>query len=455
MAVEKHGRRAVGKAFGGRGRAAALAAGAVVVALTAVSPALAVGDRAGSERSTVPAGTGAVQASAGTSSPSVGRAAYDLGDLAFAPGAPYKGRNEIAAVVRYPEGAGSEGLARGRHPLIVMQHGQWATCADRAAQNALVKARKALALAEEAGDEAEAARQRAVVDRMSERLWAWPCRAGIAPLPSSSGYDYLAESLARQGFVVVSMGANGINATSGGQADSVYRARADLINKHLDLWRQLDAGKGPLKGKLKDPETGRVSDAPFAGHLDLQRVGALGHSMGGGGVMQQVADGRHGDWPAGVKVKAALGLAPTATWDNEPVTKVPLAVLWGTCDQVNTGEYVKWNRKDNKAPLHGITLTGGNHNYFNTQWSPGSGQVAGEDDAIPGGQPGRCVAQDGTDQEHRGLDEATQRRIATGYTVAFFRRYLMGDTSADALLTGRKKLPDVPDVVRVEYVKPH
>ncbi|MFF8911994.1 alpha/beta hydrolase family protein [Streptomyces sp. NPDC015032] len=422
----------------------ALVTGAAVVALTAMSPALAADGASAPASGTAEAGA-----------PSVGRATYDLGDLAFAPGAPYEGKSEIAAVVRYPDGPGGKGLARGRHPLIVMQHGHWATCADRAAQDALVKAQKALALAEEAGDDAEVARQQAVIGKMSDRLWAWPCQAGIPSLPSSSGYDYLAESLARQGFVVVSMGANGINATSAGQADSVYQARAALINKHLDLWRQLDAGKGPLKGKLKDPKTGGANDAVFTGHLDLQRVGTLGHSMGGGGVMQQVSDKRHGDWPAGVKVKAALGLAPTATWDVEPVTEVPLAVLWGTCDQVNTGEYVKWNKGDNKTPLHGITLTGGNHNYFNTQWSPSSGQVAGVDDAIPGKQRGQCVSQDGTNQQHQGLDEATQRRIATGYTVAFFRQYLLGDTSAEALLTGREKLPDVPDAVKVEYVKPH
>ncbi|WP_330464350.1 alpha/beta hydrolase [Streptomyces sp. NBC_00822] len=437
MAVKRHG----GGAFGGRVRTAALVTGVAMAGLAATAPALASG--------------GESRPAPGAGAPSVKRVTYDLGDLAFTPGAPYQGKSEIAAVVHYPDGPGAQGLARGRHPLIVMQHGQWATCADRGAQNALTKAQKALALAEKAGDRTEEARQLKIIEKMSDRLWAWPCKAGVSPLPSSSGYDYLARSLARQGFVVVSMGANGINATSGGQADSVYQARAALINKHLDLWRQLDAGKGPLKGKVKDPRTGRAVGAAFAGHLDMARVGTLGHSMGGGGVMQQVSDLRHGDWPAGVRIKAAVGLAPTATWENEPVTKVPLAVLWGTCDQVNTGEYVKWNRKKNKAPLHGITLTGGNHNYFNTQWSPGSGQVAGADDAIPGKQRGRCVSQDGRNQQHRGLDEATQRRITTGYTVAFFRRHLLGDTSADALLTGRKKLPGVPDVVKVEYVKPH
>ncbi|MFE7462807.1 alpha/beta hydrolase family protein [Streptomyces sp. NPDC057499] len=429
--VAKRGGRVAGTA--------ALAAGALIVAGVV----------------TAPAEAGAVTADPAAATVSVGRAVYDLGDLAFEPGAPYEGKSEIAAVVRYPEASGSPGPAPGRHPLIVMQHGQWATCADRPAQRALTKARKALERAEQAGDEAAAARQTEIIDRMSDRLWAWPCRAGVAPLPSSSGYEYLAEKLAREGFVVVSTGANGINATSGGQADSVYRARAALINKHLELWRQLDAGKGSLKGKLKDPATGRGKGAAFAGRLDLGRVGTLGHSMGGGGVMQQVSDRRHGDWPAGVRVKAALGLAPTATWDVEPVTKVPLAVLWGTCDQVNTGEYVKWNKRKNKAPLHGITLTGGNHNYFNTQWSPSSGQVAAVNDAIPGERRGQCVAQDGTDRRDQGLGEAAQRRITTGYTVAFFRRYLLGDTSAQPLLAGRKRLPGVPDVVKVEYVKPH
>ncbi|MFF9652845.1 hypothetical protein [Streptomyces sp. NPDC014622] len=47
------------------------------------------------------------------------------------------------------------------------------------------------------------------------------------------------------------------------------------------------------------------------------------------------------------------------------------------------------------------------------------------------------------------------RRIATSYTVAFFRRYLMGDMATQPLLTGREKPADVPDVVKVEYVKPH
>lgn len=438
MSVKKHARPVPGRPS----RRAALAAGATVVVLGAVVavPTLAA---AGTEPPAGPA--------TAAKPPAVGRTTYSLGDQAFTPTASYKGKNELAAVVHYPKDR--SGVAPGRHPLIVMQHGLWTTCADRGAQRDHDRARKALDRAVETGDQAAEARLLKTLERLTDRLWAWPCKPGVKPLPSSSGYDYLAENLARQGFVVVSMGANGINATSGGQADSVYQARADLINKHLDLWRQLDEGRGPLAGKVWDtPRKGAMS---FTHRVDLQRVGTLGHSMGGAGVMQHAADQRHKAWPTGVRVKAALGLAPSATWDNEPVTKVPLAVLWGTCDQVNTGEFIKWNSGRNKAPLHGITLTGGNHNNFNTQWSPAGRQVAGSDDALPGTRPGTCVSQDGKNQDHTRLGESAQRRLTTAYSTAFFRRYLLNDTSQNALLEGREKPTGAPDVIKVDYQKPH
>ncbi|KOX21517.1 MULTISPECIES: alpha/beta hydrolase [unclassified Streptomyces] len=425
-----------------RARTAAIAAAAAIAA-TAVAPLVASAGEAAP-------GPRPGQEAPRTETREVGEVRYDLGDRAFTPPAPYEGRTELTAVVHYPKD-----LGRGRHPLIVMQHGLWHTCADAKAQAGLKAAEKALAEAEKAGDEAEVARRQKLVEKATGPLWSWPCRDGVAPLPSSSGYDYLARDLARQGFVVVSMGANGINATSGGQAPSVYQARAALINKHLELWRQLSLGKGPLKGRLKDTRTGEASRAEFTGHVDLGRVGTLGHSMGGGGVMQHASDDRHAAWPEGVEVKAVLGLAPTATWDNEPVTKVPLAVLWGTCDQVNTGRYIDWNKNKNQAPLYGVTLTGGNHNYVNTQWSPRSGQVGAKNDAVPGRRPGHCLSQDGKEQEHRELNEATQRRITTAYTTAFFRRHLLNDASADALLTGEQQSPYAPDAVRVEYVRPH
>ena len=40
----------------------------------------------------------------------------------------------------------------------------------------------------------------------------YPCLPGYQSIPSYRGYDYLAKSLASNGYIVVSISANGINA---------------------------------------------------------------------------------------------------------------------------------------------------------------------------------------------------------------------------------------------------
>ncbi|MEU6486125.1 alpha/beta hydrolase [Streptomyces sp. NPDC046887] len=381
-------------------------------------------------------------------------ARYHLGDQAFQPPASlgYVGRAELAADVYYPARLGT-----GRHPLVVMQHGHWETCADAkaAAENAAALTARDRAL--EQGDEAEAARQQAIIERTAARLWAWPCAPGTAPIPSSAGYDYLARELARRGFVVVSVGANGINATDSGQADTVYQARAALLDRHLRMWQTLArSGTGPLRGALTDTRTGAPVADGFRGTVDMGRVGLLGHSMGGGGVMQEVADPSRADWPAGVGIKAAFALAPTGTWDEQPVTRTPFAVMWGTCDQVNTGRYFEHNRAANRAPIFNYTLTGGNHNFYNRQWSPSSGQVASRDDALPGTAPGTCQSQyAGTDhpqQDQPRLAERTQRQITVNRVTAFFERFLQDRTDRHPLLTGARPFPGEPaSTVTTEY----
>ncbi|MEW2291313.1 alpha/beta hydrolase [Streptomyces sp. NPDC006743] len=401
---------------------------------------------------TAPATAVPATAAAGTTAadpvgaPAVLEARYDLGDQAFQPPASlgYVGRSELAADVYYPARLGT-----GQHPLVLLQHGSWETCADAGAEAESAAAQAARDRAEKAGDEAEAARQQAIVEQAAARLWAWPCAPGIAPIRSSSGYDYLARALAGRGFVVVSVGANGINATAAGQADTVYRARAALIDRHLRMWQRLArTGDGPLRGALTDARTGAPVAAGFRGRVDLGNVGLLGHSMGGGGVMQEIADSSRALWPAGVDVKAAFALAPTATWDGEPVTRTPFAVMWGTCDQVNTGSFFEQNAAANRAPIYKYTLTGGDHDFYNRQWSPSSGQVAARDDALPGSRPGTCRSQypgqDHPQQDQTPLTERTQRLITTHRVTAFFERFLLGRTDMQPYLTGDRPFPGEP-----------
>ncbi|MBP1632929.1 MAG: hypothetical protein H6Q11_1217, partial [Acidobacteria bacterium] len=47
----------------------------------------------------------------------------------------------------------------------------------------------------------------------------WPCPEGMLPIPSHLGYRYVAELLASQGYLTVSISANGINGQDGWVAD--------------------------------------------------------------------------------------------------------------------------------------------------------------------------------------------------------------------------------------------
>ncbi|WP_128376803.1 alpha/beta hydrolase [Streptomyces cavernae] len=323
---------------------------------------------------------------------SVAVAEYDLGDTAFTDSETGT-VSEVRARVHYPR------RLTGRLPLIVMAHGSWWACDSKDA-----------------------------VD--------WPCTEGSRPFPSYRGYDYLGAALAARGFVVVSISVDGINQTSFDYGD-----RARLVNEHLRLWQQLAAGKGgPLASHFVDP-SGRPVAPDFAGHVDMNRVGTLGHSRGGKGVMWQASDKHRGEWPAGVRVRAVLGLAPAKFDDPEGdnsdtlITRLPFAVVTSSCDGA-VGEQGQEYLDDvvglNSATDYSVSLKDANHNYYNTTWTPPF--QFGEDDST-------CPAQE--------LTPARQQDALTAYATAFFRYELQGARDELPVLTGERPLPDVTATTRV------
>nr|WP_052478079.1 hypothetical protein [Kibdelosporangium sp. MJ126-NF4]CEL15913.1 putative secreted protein [Kibdelosporangium sp. MJ126-NF4]CTQ93837.1 putative secreted protein [Kibdelosporangium sp. MJ126-NF4] len=323
------------------------------------------------------------------------RSGYDLGDTAYTD--PQSGTvSEVRAVVHHPR------RLTGKLPLIVMAHGSWWACDVQAADT-------------------------------------WPCPAGSRPFPSYRGYDYLGAELASRGFVVVSISVDAINMTSFDYGD-----RARLINEHLRLWQQLAAtGGGPLAGRFTDPDTGRPVAASFKGHVDMTRVGTLGHSRGGKGVMWQASDKHRGEWPAGVRVRAVLGLAPVKfDWpdgDHSDTlsTTVPFTAVTSSCDGA-VGEagqqYLDDIKGVNTVTDFTVSLRNANHNYFNTNWTPPF--QFGEDDST-------CPAQE--------LTPAQQQRALTAYAVAFYRYELYGDISGLPTLTGHRPLPGATSTARVAW----
>lgn len=325
----------------------------------------------------------------------------------------YKLSGDLTAVVHYPKD-----LAGHKYPVVLMSHGLWITCADRKAWD----------------------------DQDYEKLSAWPCAAGTPEIPSYAGYDYLGKALAAQGMIVVSIDANSTIDLMGEEQDA---ARASLINRHLASWQQLSArGTGPLAGKLKDH--GRAID--FRGHADLTNVGLMGHSRGGRGTLLEAADVNQKNWPAGVKIKAVVPLAAAepyapddnpdnAEYDNYRITNIPVASFVGSCDRAVDG-HLGYLGAHNKAPLYEYYVHGANHDFYNTQWSPSSGQVGAYDDADldpvrP--KPGYCSADDDPKRADKQLTENQQRLVSTTYLSAFFRRYLLGDPRGNSILDGSVK----------------
>ncbi|WP_432825006.1 hypothetical protein [Dactylosporangium sp. CA-092794] len=389
---------------------------------------------------------------------------YNLGDTAFhVPGfhqsqdtSPLAGI-ELAADVHYPAG-----LRGGPYPLVVLLHGYWATCDDHAAADIAARGEAAAATTT---DPAELDRLYQEITAAYTKLYQWPCPPGTPALPSFRGLDYVAHQLAAHGMVVISISANGINA--GQIGDAADNARAALINKHLDMWRQLvRTGGGPLAGKLTDPGTHRPRAVDFTGRVDLHRVGTLGHSRGGRAVAYQAADVHRAGIPSGVHIAAVLALAPagagTATEPGSPdapayrVTSAPLAVWLGTCDGA-TGDqgqdYVDLAAGHTTDPVYRWRVSGANHNFLNTEWSPSSGRATAADDFAqtaaahgltrPG--PGLCGEIQSSPAAApslswtnvtRQLTEARERQVAAGYITAYFTRTLLGDTAQEAAISG-------------------
>ncbi|QXT62575.1 hypothetical protein [Tessaracoccus palaemonis] len=192
----------------------------------------------------------------------------------------------------------------------------------------------------------------------------WPCASPEERTPSYLGYDWLGTRLADEGYLAVSVSAN---ATIGSSAD------VDGEAKLLAWWLEtLDSGTGPL------PD--------LAGRLDTDRLVLIGHSRGGDAVAQLLTGRPGAEGIDAESVQAAVLLAPVLPVDDPTgvdlgTSATPTLTLYGTCDGDALDMPAVWATAFTGAGSRTEVMTGANHNYFNTQWTPGPGVVDAVDDA--------------------------------------------------------------------------
>ncbi|WP_432195996.1 hypothetical protein [Streptomyces sp. bgisy027] len=302
---------------------------------------------------------------------------------------------EMRAVVVAPKGA------EGRRPLALFLHGRHSTC----------------------------------YTPQGEITGDWPCATGSKPIPSHRGYLRDQRLLASQGYVTVSVSANGINGQDWQADDGGAQARSSLVRQHLARWADWSAhpGTGPAA----------VRRAPRA---DLSRVLLVGHSRGGEGVNRAAMDslyappaaqnGHHG--PVRWRIRGTVLIGPTIFGQN-PVPDVPSMTILPGCDgdvsDLQGEVYVDGTRQVSRGTaLHSaVYVVGANHNYFNSEWTPGQAEAPADDDFWDDEEQRDAVCSPGTGTR---LTADQQHKAGATYIAAAARLFVAGDDRVRPLLDG-------------------
>jgi hypothetical protein len=244
-------------------------------------------------------------------------------------------------------------LTAGPYPLVVMLHGNHATC----------------------GKPSTTGGPR--IDDNNSYATTGTCPSGYVVVPSHAGFRYAAERLASWGYIVVSVNSNrGINGLSGPVEDSgLNLRRGRLVLKHLQKLSEWNLYGGTPSSLGFD----------LRGKLDLQSVGLMGHSRGGEGMRAAVAQYRDPGsiWPAkivpSIRFQSVFEIAPVDGQSTRILDAGGLRwnVLLPMCDaDVYDLDGIKpYDRMLKNAgadsPLtakSSLLVWGTNHNFYNTEW---------------------------------------------------------------------------------------
>lgn len=234
----------------------------------------------------------------------------------------------------------------------------------------------------------------------------WPCNPNQIDVPSYAGYDAAAEALASNGYAVVSISANAINANDNQLAlDYGAQARGQLILDTLGILQKADegtsvtlhdaatdadvtladalAGNGDLPAAAIDPDLVELTPADLVGRFDLSRIGIMGHSRGGEGVASALTLNEALAHP--FHITSVLPLAPV-DFGRMTLPDVPSMVVLPYCDGDVSNQQGKHFNDDSRYAFgddvlrSDVWVMGADHNFFNSVWTPATYPYASSDD---------------------------------------------------------------------------
>jgi len=253
---------------------------------------------------------------------------------------------EVWGALYLPDDFSSYGTQK--YPLVLFVHGDHNTCMDL-----------------ESGEA-----------KSCEYTMTGSCPSGSVPHPNHLGYTYAARELTSLGYIVLSVNANrGLTCAwdKGGFPDDDrfgMQARGNLILKHLSYlseWNQSQS-RALIKG------------VELQGRIDFNRVGMMGHSIGGGSVRSAYESYllNKEDWQNKIQDRVHFtGIFEMGGGSGDHLLDridVPWAYLASSCDiQVPTEDALRvlssFNQIESQtAPQMVMTVGGANHSFFNTYW---------------------------------------------------------------------------------------
>ncbi|CAL2095789.1 conserved protein of unknown function precursor containing a type A C-terminal secretion signal [Tenacibaculum sp. 190524A02b] len=303
----------------------------------------------------------------------------------------------IRANARFPRGNGS-------FPLVVIMHGKHHTC---------------------------------YVTGNSKSFPIFPCDGpnssslgNSQEIPNHAGYDYLLDFLASHGYIAISVDTNDIlTATyierpdfSNTFRDESMKARAELLQQHLDIWKKINDTPGQFNNKI-----------------DFNNIVTVGHSRGGEGVVSHFIHNAKQKHP--YNIKGVFAVAPT-NYNNFSHPDMNYAVILPYCDGDLTDLPGLWNydrqTEISNKPVHQILLKGANHNYFNTVWTPNLFPAGTTDDwehfTKDSKEKGAFCGND----KNR-FSASKQRNVLKAYLHSFLKKYINNDNQYSEPILGTNK----------------